>query len=687
MGKTKRSCILIFFVLLMLFAAGMHLSMTKLTYLEYITINDVNDTYITPVLTEKELIQEFIMPYDILDSISIQIGTFQKDSNSTWQFSITDNSRTIIYQDSFNADLVSDNEHYKYNLNKKLILQKGDKYFIHISATDISNMCGNPCFKIYGGDIDYWWCGFIIVLSIYLLILILRIYWLDIHGYDIRNDKYIHGMAVGTITFILWCTFAVKPSFLDENDNILGGMIIANGGVLYRDYITQHTPVAYYLCSIFAIFGASSVEQFRLSYYFLEAIIWCCLYVRHHEYFGKSKMLILPVLESICILSTVSIRGHLIFSDGLQGLLFVILMLEFIRYYDDKLLNLSRCIIISICFWGSIGAAFISVYALIWIVIIVICLEINYWKSNKANLSLHGLCIRYYKLFISLVIPFMSAFIYFAINHSCRIAFEQFYTFNREVYPKYISLGDKILQPFANSIQNFYSIIVENFNAIVTFTANKVVIIQLAIIVTAAILIIRLFVKKEYIIGMALLLVMIFSAPRGYELHGLPAWYIAVMIVAIYYDLIEEILHRMGKPMIAIFSVILLIAYLVDVRRNLLFEKPAISALESNVIKLTENDENMDIFLEATYCEPVYFFYKNRKPVNTAVYMLPWYMEWYEKDNIYTLLEENPKIVVYNEDRDIWGYTHYTTAFDTELKNNYIRLGDEDWEYNVWIKK
>ncbi len=242
--------------------------------------------------------------------------------------------------------------------------------------------------------------------------------------------------------------------------------------------------------------------------------------------------------------------------------------------------------------------------------------------------------------------PFALTAIYFKINRSLEKAFDQFYTFNRIVYPKYINgLGDKLVQPFINGIQNFFGIIADSFDSVMASTASNETILQLTIIVTATIFLIKLF-EKETIISISLFSMMVFSATRGYGFHGMAAWYLAIMIIGLYYDLIEIILCRIGKPIMGIFSIVILSSYFITVGNNLLYENNSISDLESKVIELTDDDDNMDIFLDTYSCDSLYFFYKNRKPVNSVVYMFPWYMDWYEKDNIKELREKN-KILLF----------------------------------------
>ncbi|HEX8966654.1 MAG TPA: hypothetical protein VF937_02155 [Chloroflexota bacterium] len=52
--------------------------------------------------------------------------------------------------------------------------------------------------------------------------------------------------------------------FADETDNLLGGLLLARGERLYVDYFSSHMPFAYYLAAVPALFGASTLEQFRV---------------------------------------------------------------------------------------------------------------------------------------------------------------------------------------------------------------------------------------------------------------------------------------------------------------------------------------------------------------------------------------------------------------------------------------
>lgn len=714
MTKAQKSKAIIFAIITLVFLTiGIIWSKQRLTYIECKTFNSPNDTYITLQHDNEALVQEFIMPYELLHDISIKIGTFCKDNNSTWSFFIKEkNTGKIIFEKEFNASLIEDNSYFSIKINKNVHVDKGEKYQFGIVANDVDeNSClafftsevsnaddaellhngnganANLCFKVYGGDKDNWWTGFVIIIFLYVLIVGIRgcVVWCK-KG-NLFNDVYIQGLLISGVTFLLLASFAVAYGFCDESDNMYGGMVIANGGVLYRDYVTQHTPVTYYLCALFALLGAGSVEQFRLSYYLLEALIWGIVYIRHVNNFGWKKMLSLPILEVICISSVICLEGTQVLSDGIQGILFVILLLEYLVYLKDKKLDWPRCCIISICFWGSFGAAFVSAYALVWVVLVVIIIEIVDW--SKREVSFKGIVQRYYKLLIAIVVPFLAAVIYFKANHSLRRAFEQFYSFNREVYPKYAGgLGDNIAQPFINGVQNFFIIISDNFNSIINAEATNVIIIQLLILVLAVGFLIIMYEKKKFWEASVFFLVMIFSATRGYGFHGLASWYVAIMIIALNIEMIYEKLPKFAKPLLGLLSVVLLSTYVIAVGNNLLYQQTSVSEMESTIIDLTEDDDNKDIYLDVWTSGSLYYFYKERYPVNCAVFMLPWYMDWYEQDNIDALIEKEPKVVVYNEDEVTWGHQYYTVAFATQLKKNYTRLGNNpsDWEYSVWVR-
>ncbi len=701
--------IVIVVLLSVLFCIGYTNSKTRLTYLEYASVNESADTIIPVDRVGCVLRQEFLMPYDVFDSIAVQIGTYGRDNNSTWRFTLYDSHGIELYSDTFNASLITDNGYYRHELDKRLLVNKGELYAFSITPEDVSEISslafyatvnnvdntslivdgdsaeGALCFRVYGGERDNWWCGLALFIFAYSLVVVARLFFLEYKKKNIRDDKLVIGLLLGAVVFVLLCSFAISGWWTDENDNLRGGMLIANGAVLYRDYVAQHTPVVYYLCSVFALLGAGSIEQFRLSYYIFECLIWIFMFVRHAGYYGKKRMVVLPILEAVFISSVVTPAGYMVLSDGFQGLMFTMLMLEFIRYCKDHTLSIDRCTIISVCIWGSIGAAFVSAYALFFLAILFLIVEIRNLLNNK--LSLAVLFSRYTKLVFALIIPPVAGVVYFKNNNALGIAFRQFYTFNREVYPKYIAgLGERVYQPFVDAVKYFFVIISNSFNRMVTAQATNVDVLQFALMAVAVVVIIKVFEQKKIIEGLALGLMMVFSATRDYGPHGLAAWYLAVLIIVLHIDLLKNTLKIIGKPLLGIMIILLTSTYFIAVSNNVMYKQPVISEIESRVIALTEEDADQRIYLDAYANDYLYWMYKGRTPVNPAVYMLPWYMDWYEQEDVDALVSDMPHIVVYDEDRITWNYDHYNNTFDDVLRSNYTRLGDEGWSHSIWIR-
>lgn len=713
--KNKKICFLLillgWFLAVVFMMAKLH---NKLTYIEFSTINSESEKYLELSLMGDEIVQEFYMPYEVLQGISVKITTFERDNNSEWTLQIIDpDSQKVICSRDFNASLMINNDYNLLKFQNNVSVIKDKKYEMHIIAkevtenTTIAFFCsekanienaemrwnqetvdGSVCFKVYGGTHDYWWQGFALGAAILILLLLARGYILSERCMPIMEDRIFLSFLAAVLVLMIAYPFSNIGAFTDENDNLRGGMIIANGGVLYRDYVTQHTPAAYYLCAVFALLGAGAVQQFRLLYYMFSALIWGGLYYRHSNFVGKRRMLLLPVLESMLLPAVCAAEGSMVLAEGIQGICMIALVLEFLRYYADRKIGWERSVIVSICIWGSIGAAFISVYALVFIVAAVIILEIEEWVKRKFTIR-KGIC-RYYCLLISMSVPLVSTVLYFGINGGLKNAFEQAYLFNRQVYPRYQDngLGDNLMQPFVLAAQNYFNMIVRAVEHALSATIRVDEILQVCVILGATFCLLNLFMKQKYCISCLLFALMCSLAVRGYDFHGLGAWYLALCILAIYFPKKWLGLSKAGKCIGVLLCLLLLGRYVNRAGTYLLLSQEPVSELESKVIEYTGEKEG--ILMDAYCCDSIYLLYKGRYPVNRLVYMLPWYMDWYEQDTIKELRENKPHFVLYNEAQNTWGYTYYANDFLENLKENYIRLSDnseDGWQYLMWIKR
>jgi len=687
-------------------------SRTMLTYLEFQHLNEATDSYVAVTSQADVLEQDFISPYGIVHGFSVKIGTFDRHNNSKWNIQLIDpETGNVVAERTYLAGRLQNNASNRFDFKKNVTVTRGKVYRIRISTpdanlstalafyighgSDLSNMTVNGeeadgalSFAVYGGDFDPWWAGYTIVIALMACLAVWRWQKICTKGEKPLDDRLFGAMMVGFMVLVLLFPFATGTTFTDEWDNLRGGMIIARGGVLYRDYVTQHTPFMYYLCAVFAFLGAGSLRQFRLCYYLMEAVLWAFLYYRHSPQFGKKVMVALPALE--CLVITVLFNeneGRMVLSDGMQGLCAVVLLLEFLRYYKTRKIKWDNAIIISLSVWASIGSAFISVYALVFVVLIVFILEIKHLIEEKPKLP--EIVKRYYALIICMFTPPVLAVIYFKLTHCLMRAFEQFYLFNREVYADYTSFGDNLFEPFISSVMNYVAALSDRFISLITAAATKEDVLQFVVLILATAVLVRTAAQKRYVESLCILLVLIGSASRGYSIHGLAAWYVAVFAIAMFGESLLVLLPRKGAlPAVAVIVVILLGCFTKPYGNGLLYESKPIFELESRVVAMTE--ENEGIYLDAYVNESLYLLYKGRYPINRAVYMLPWYMAWYEQDCIEDLMTAQPNVVIYYPDETVWDYNYFTNSFAEALRENYNHWSEnpaDGWEYSLWVRK
>ena len=123
MKRKKISCIMMYILWAIIVVLCLLKVQNKLTYIEFQTMNSVDNTSVALSNAGDVLVQDFEMPYDILHGISIKIGTFDRDNNSQWDFIIRDKeNQRVVYRDEFNASILTDYEYHMFKLDKDIKL-------------------------------------------------------------------------------------------------------------------------------------------------------------------------------------------------------------------------------------------------------------------------------------------------------------------------------------------------------------------------------------------------------------------------------------------------------------------------------------------------------------------------------------------------------------------------------------
>ena len=695
---------------------GFFLFSKKLTYLETAYITHSTDEVISIDKKGVFLEEHFQMPYNIFDSFSIYIGNYQRDSNALWKAYLLTDDETIIAQKEFGFFNASDNGFYEINFGTRLKVNKGDFYKIRLEALSVEDgnkigfyigyhpsihgqnsrlylngklVSGHLQMVINGGEPDLFW--YTIYMAIVSLLFFSYLRWKELrkHGILWYEDKLLSSILVGIIVLLVYLPFApisVSGTFIDENDNIMGGMLIANGKVLYRDYVTQHPPVGYYLCAIFSLLGASNVEQMRILFYILIAIGWSLLYIRYSTIFGKKVMVSMPIVIILATRVLIGNQSSMILSDVIQEMALILLMLELIYYSKNLELDWLRCLIVSFAIWLAFGCAFLSLYSIFFVFVYFLIIEIIEWKRSPKNIF--NTISRYIPLIVSILLPALIGIAYFKSNHALGQCLKQIYFFNREVYVKYQGMGNNLFEPFISGLDSMLDGYISNILSIIGSAQINAYHVFMVIIISVFIYYNIKKIKrcKHEILPCILVTLLIASgATRGIsDFHSLAFWgmLIAWIIVTFRESQIYEDKNCLQSLLFAMLFCILINPYISALKVGVTADQMIVNYNDTLLLEHTKEGEG--IFINAYNNDSVYLLTKDRFPINRAIYCLPWYMDWYENWNIEDLKEYAPKIAVWNPEQECWGIKHYAERLNDFIQQEYSRISEESI---IWKRK
>lgn len=720
MSTVKIRNIIGFLSLFVLFLIiGGYFFSTKLTFLETAYLTHSTNDVICVDKSDMVIEERFKMPFDVVESISVKIGNYQRDSNSVWNLELLTDAGEKVVSKEFGFYDAADNNYYKIDFGKKVHVRKNAFYRFRLCSVEVNNenkiglylgyeknvhseasnllvdgelTPGILCMSINGGDKDVFWPVAFFVFFLVITFIIMRAYLLQKRGNLWYKDVIICSLLVGIIAFLLYMPFAsttVVGTFTDENDNIRGGMIIANGGVLYRDYVVQHPPIAYYVCAIYAFLGAHSVEQMRIMFYASLGIAWSLIYLRYYRNFGKQMMMALPTMVILCTKALIGDYSTMILSDNIQMMAMILLLLEFICYIKDRVLNIPRCIIVSLGVWISFGAAFLSAYSIFFFVVCFVALEVNNWKGK--NCTVINCISRYLPLLIIGIIPLLIAIIYLQINEALNVAFQQMYLFNRMVYPIYQNIGGDIFAPFFSGLSAMFSQYMSSILAFGGGTSFSIYNLMTIVLLTGYMVnVLSMIVEsKKILLYIFMTLIIASGATRGADnFHGQAFWGMLITWIVCNFDRRTGCSFNFAKCnrrinyLIASIGILLLFnPYINAITSNFSVKQGTVSYTDTLIVDNTISGEK--IFLNAYANDSIYLLSKNRYPINRAVYCLPWYMDWYEQWDVEDLKKHTPNIVVWNPDQECWGRKNYMNDLDNYIKNNYEQMQEDA---TVWKK-
>lgn len=499
------------------------------------------------------------------------------------------------------------------------------------------------------------------------------------------------GIGLFLLFFLLMFMIRNRIHFnSDEYDNILGGMVVGNGGKIYKDFVSQHTPLMYYLCAFVYILGVRTVIMFRLFMFAGLSLLWVIMFFRYRKHFGNIPMIIYP-LSYIALMYTNDGLSHCILSEQVQSQALVILLLEFLVYTRIKNFKISNYFWISFSVLFSFGTAFVSIYPIFIIALGVFLIEIfNLIKSRKSDKTL---ACKETKLFFTkgiilifaCILPFIVLITIYAFEGILKNAFYGIYTVNRVYYPKYGGAESSILKSFFTPIFIFKGTM-KNTGM---YTVNiSLISAMLYSIVTMQ--------KKGIFRGIVCLGFIYMTAMRAMNnFHGLPFLATGMCFFALILgegikiilknkDFLEMPKFKQNIAVIAVIFILLTpfeLTFLWEIRAgSLKFNKSELSpqinkgSAEDVVTTLIDKDEK---FYDATIT--LLYIPTNRLPIRAPGLVCPWIYEAYHERIFESLEEEKPKLIYLPDSFEVWGHNSKDFATDVYkyIKEHYTSFEND----------
>ena len=474
------------------------------------------------------------------------------------------------------------------------------------------------------------------------------------------------------MSFILLFTFRNNIEFCDECDNMLGGMAIADGGHIYGEFPSQHTPLMYYIMSVFSFIGVNGVVGFRIAFYVLLSLIFGFIYYRYSKHISKLPIVLYTILGIVNFANF--FPAYSIVSEQIQSQALVIIFIELFLFIKNKKLLKHSELVICLSIFASIWTAVVSVIPCIGAILIFIIFDLIYYRESNKNLKkyIKHFFVDYKKIFIYGFLPFALALLIIAITGNFSNFLYQAYYLNTEVYSKYTGYTSNMINTIFSSFISYFKQIYDNFRLL---PSNKISIIYILILLFNIISTTIIF-KKNKLASLLLFIYIILCGNRAFlGFHGLPF----MMVTFIYFFI--SINNIKNKKLFWVIILFVLSLFSIKFVRNIFSDNKINDNNYDLTIELT-NDNNYVYFDNLDTCGYVNTRIKSASRITTLV---PWFQEKYEKLVIKELKNNKPNVIYFKPNDTIWNYEYgdFSKKLYEYIKENYIYFSEHDF----WVLK
>ena len=489
----------------------------------------------------------------------------------------------------------------------------------------------------------------------------------------------------------MYLMLLIDQVFVDELDVFYGGYNIVKSGDLYRFYPTQHMPFSYYIAAVIALFGARTAFQFRVGFYVLLSLGWTGMYIRYRKHFSRLALLCMPVLY-LAQLRMHSLGTSMV-SDHWQGIGLVIVLMELLLYSRRKRISAGAACMISAGIVLSFGTTFLSAYPLLIVFLGVAAMQVCLIAREKQPavpiLREDG------RLVLICLCPFAVLILWYLVTGNLGNAIGGAYDLNVNVYSKYLNgFGTSPGSTLIWTIPNWFSYQKKAIEYLTTGPRWAVQIFaQTASLIALVWSLIR---EKKVIAGITFLLAVIMTGVRAFDgFHGAP--YMAVTCIPMAFCLDASISafvqkRQMRHAVPALISLGFALAMVAP-------EIPTVTGLYylpqllSNPVYAESNQGYLEVLTEPgerihtgdiSVTSGIVMKEGLRLDEYTPAISNPWFYEYYGERELAALKKNRTRIVVYDPDGEIWGYTvrEYAPDFVQYVEENYTPVTQDVYVLN-----
>lgn len=505
-----------------------------------------------------------------------------------------------------------------------------------------------------------------------------------INSWLAKGDKWFPAVFFCCV-LVLYLTMLADGLFVDELDVFYGGYSVAKIGDIYKSYPSQHMPFSYYIAAPGALLGARTPWQFRLYFDVLLSALWTGIYLRHRKHFSRFTLALLPVLF-VAQLRMHSLATTMI-SDHWQGIGLLIILLELVRYAEEKKISAGMAWMISLGIVLSFGTTFLSAYPLLILFLGVIAMQAA--RVIRKEKKLTDVLKEDLRLTLICLCPFLLLVLWYLVSGNLSNAVGGAYDLNVSIYSKYLGgfgtdAGGSFFATFPRWI-NFQVKGLDHLRAGDWRWALKIWAQTAALLV----FVISLVKEKKWIAGVTFLLAVVVTGVRAFDgFHGAP--YMAVTCVPMAFCLdgaisffMEKRRWRRALPAAAALACALVLIVPAAIAAKGLIHVPRLLAGEAyresnrDVLEILAEPGERIHTGDMSYSGPIVM--RNGLTLDEAAMAIanPWFCEYYGAKELEVLKENQTRLLILEPDGSLWGYyvRDYAKDFVEYAEEHYTPVG------------